>query len=494
MQKLSRALPSYEQEELSLWEETAKRKSIRRSLTEWCRLCGFEPARHHRLLIEKLEAVACGDIKRLAVFMPPGSAKSTYASKLFPAWLLQRHPTANILAASHTTELAEKWGRWVRNIVKEHSSELGITPSDDSQAAGRWALKSGGEYYAAGVGTGIAGFRAKYGLIDDPVRSRQDADSELIRDRIWDWYINDFRTRLVPGAAEVLIQTRWHEDDLAGRALNHQQWEVISLPAIAEANDQLGRYVGEPLWDDDAYHYGEQLLELQKSTPARTWSALYQQRPAPDDGDYFKADWLKPYDKAPAQDTLRVYGGSDYAVSADQGDYTVHVVVGLDPEGRMYLLDLWRKQAASDEWVEAFCDLVKEWKPIAWAEETGQIRSGVGPYIDRRQRERQAYVYRELFPTRGDKAVRAQSIRGRMALEGLYVPVNAAWYPALRSELLSFPAGKHDDVVDALGLVGQLLDRMTAGEHPAKPAKPENASGYQRHDGESRASHLSLIG
>src|SRR6478609_4764246 len=206
MQKLSRALPSYEQEELSLWEETAKRRSIRRSLTEWCRLCGFEPARHHRLLIEKLEAVACGDIKRLAVFMPPGSAKSTYASKLFPAWLLQRHPTANILAASHTTELAEKWGRWVRNIVKEHSSELGITPSDDSQAAGRWALKSGGEYYAAGVGTGIAGFRAKYGLIDDPVRSRQDADSELIRDRIWDWYINDFRTRLVPGAAEVLIQ------------------------------------------------------------------------------------------------------------------------------------------------------------------------------------------------------------------------------------------------------------------------------------------------
>ena len=491
---MQRALLNYEREELELLTETAKRRSIRRSLIDWCRLCGFEPARHHRLLIEKLEGVASGDIRRLAVFMPPGSAKSTYASKLFPAWLLQRHPAANILAASHTTELAEKWGRWVRNIVNEHASELGIAPSDDSQAAGRWSLQSGAEYYAAGVGTGIAGFRAKYGLIDDPIRSRQDADSELIRDRIWDWYINDFRTRLVPGAAEVLIQTRWHEDDLAARALNHQQWEVISLPAIAEANDQLGRYLGEPLWDDDDYHYGEQLLELQKTTPARTWSALYQCRPSPDEGDYFKVDWLKPYDKAPSLNTLRVYGGSDYATTSDGGDFTVHAVVGLDPEGRMYLLDLWRKQAASDEWVEAFCDLVKEWRPIAWAEETGQIRSGVGPYIDRRQRERGAYVYRELFPTRGDKAVRAQSIRGRMALEGLYVPIHASWYPDLRSELLSFPAGKHDDVVDALGLVGQLLDRMMAGEHPAKPEKPENMSGYRRYDDEHRPAHLSLIG
>lgn len=392
---------------------------------------------------------------------------------------MQRQPKANIIAASHTTELAEKWGRRVRNLVNEHSLVLGVSPSPDSQAAGRWSTASGAEYYAAGVGTGIAGFRAKYGIIDDPVRSRQDADSELIRDRIWDWYINDFRTRLVPGAAEILIQTRWHEDDLAGRALNHSKWHVISLPAIAEAGDQLGRSIGEPLWDDDAYGYGEQLQDLRKSTPARTWSALYQQRPAPEDGDYFKVEWLKPYEKAPDPKTLRVYGGSDYAVTSDGGDFTVHAVVGLDPEGRMYLLDLWREQAASDVWIEAFCDLVKQWKPMGWAEEQGQIRSGVGPFLDRRQRERGAYVFREQFPTRGDKAVRAQSIRGRMALEGLYVPTGAEWYPELRSELLSFPAGKHDDQVDALGLVGQLLDKMTSGRHPPKPEAPKNVSGYK---------------
>jgi hypothetical protein len=116
----------------------------------------------------------------------------------------------------------KKWGRRIRNLIAEHSATLGLTLSADSQAAGRWSLDTGAEYYAAGVGTGIAGFRAKLGLIDDPIRSRQDADSELIRDRIWNWYINDFKTRLVPHAAEILIQTRFQEDDLAGRALNHE--------------------------------------------------------------------------------------------------------------------------------------------------------------------------------------------------------------------------------------------------------------------------------
>ena len=193
------------------------------------------------------------------------------------------------------------------------------------------------------------------------------------------------------------------------------------------------------------------------------WAALYQQRPAPEEGDYFKAAWLKPYVTAPATDTLAIYGASDYAVTADGGDYTVHIVVGVDPDGHMYVLDLWRKQASSDEWVEAFCSLVKQWKPWEWGEEKGQIKAGVGPFLERMQRERQAYVYRREFPTRGDKAVRAQSIRGRMALDGLYVPQNAAWLPELRSELLSFNAGKHDDIVDALGLIGQLLDTISKG-------------------------------
>jgi hypothetical protein len=194
-------------------------------------------------------------------------------------------------------------------------------------------------------------------LIDDPIRSRQDADSELIRDRIWDWYINDFKTGLVPHASEILIQTRWHEDDLAGRALNHEEWRVISLPALAELGDPLGRAPGEPRWCDNDYGYGNHLIELSTKTPARTWSALYQQRPAPEEGDYFQVDWLRPYDKLPRR--YGYYGASDYAVTADGGDYTVHIAVGIDPEWRMYVLDLWRAQASADKWIEAFCDLVQ---------------------------------------------------------------------------------------------------------------------------------------
>jgi predicted phage terminase large subunit-like protein len=466
------------------------RRSIRKNLTEWCQFAGFDPARHHRLLIEKLEAVTRGDIDRLAVFMPPGAAKSTYASILFAPWYFGVYPDHCIIAASHTAELAEKWGRRVRNLLNEHSLILGTELAADSQAAGRWETSRGGEYFAAGVGGAIAGRRADLVVIDDPVRSREDADSELIRDKTWDWYKSDLYTRLKPGGRIVLIQTRWHEDDLAGRLLadmgaGGDKWEIISLPAIAEGNDPLGRQPGQALWPE--WENTNELDRKRRTIGPRDWTALYQQRPAPEDGDYFKAEWLKPYDKVPARETLRIYGGSDYAVTADGGDFTVHAVVGLDPEGRMYLLDLWRKQAAADEWVESFCDLVREWKPTEWAEEQGQIRAGIGPFLDRRQRDRNAFVYRRDFPVRADKAVRAQSIRGRMAIEGLYVPIHASWYPALRSELLSFPAGKHDDQVDALGLVGQLLDTISAGNKPADPDKSKNPSGYRGYDAEGRS-------
>lgn len=455
--------------------ELLRRRRIRASLTEWCRLNGYEPARHHELIIAELEAIARGEIDRLALFLPPGSAKSTYGSVLFPPWYLARRPDAAIIAASHTAELAERWGRKVRNLIAEHSLELGISVAGDNKAAGRWETSAGGEYFAAGVGGAIAGRRADLAVIDDPVRSREDADSKKVRDAQWDWYKFDLLTRLKPGAAIVLIQTRWHEDDLAGRILSEEgdRWRVISLPMEAEDNDPLGRSPGDPLWPE----WFTDQMRADAKRDARVWSALYQQRPVPDDGAYFLRDWLRPVDRLPPVETLRVYGGSDYAVTADGGDYTVHVVVGVDPEDRIYVLDVWRRQAASDEWVEAWCDLVRKWRPIEWAEETGQIKAGVGPFLDRRARERRAYCYRRQFPTRGDKAVRAQSIRGRAAMGGLYLPISAPWRAEFESELLRFPAGVHDDQVDALGLVGQLLDTMLSGRKP-EPANQRRAGGF----------------
>lgn len=410
------------------------------------------------------------------LLVPPRHGKSELASIRLPSWFLGRQPHKQFLSVSATEGLASDFGRAVRNTINspEYRAVFDTRLSEDSQAKGKWHTSDGGIYYALGIGGSVLGRGGDCILIDDPYASMQDAMSELTRKNVWDWYTGTAYNRLMPGGSIVVINHRMHEDDLCGRLLAQQaaggdQWEVVDLPAINDA--------GEALWPD-AYPI-ETLERIRKNTQPRFWSALYQQRPAPDEGDYFKADWLRPYEKAPDPKTLRVYGGSDYAVTADGGDFTCHAVIGLDPEGRMYLLDLWRKQASSDVWVEAFCDLVLQWKPMAWAEEQGQIKSGVGPFLDRRQRERKAYVVREQFPTRGDKAVRAQSIRGRMALEGLYVPVSAAWYPGLRSELLSFPAGKHDDQVDALGLVGQLLDKMLNGKRPSTPTRPREMSGYR---------------
>ena len=389
--------------------------------------------------------------------------------------------------------LAHDRTREARNLIGDHELILGISLSDET-AADRWRLHQGGEYKAAGVGTGIAGFRADLVIIDDPIRSREDADSEAVRNGHWEWYWGDVNPRVKPDASWILIQTRWHEDDLAGRILEASRnggdhWEVVSLPAEAEDNDPLGRQLGEFLWEDSEYGYDRFLRQQKANQLPRNWSALYQQKPTPDSGDFFKAEWLKPYHNAPARETMTIYGASDYAVTDNGGDYTVHVIIGVDPQNRMYLLDLWRKQASPDEWIDAFCDLVVKWKPMmSWAEEQGQIRGSIGPFLDQRSRQREAYVARQPFPTRGsNKAVRAQSIRGRMALDGLYVPERASWYAAFRAELLSFPAGRHDDQIDALGLIGQLLDKMVVGRPTAKPEETQQVgyAAYRSDSGDS---------
>lgn len=421
----------------------------------------YRTAKHHKIIAEQLERVERGEVDRLMLLVPPRHGKSELASKRLPAWFLGRQPHKQFLSVSATEGLASDFGREVRNIISspEYQAVFDTRLAEDSQAKGKWHTSEGGIYYALGIGGSVLGRGGDTILIDDPYSSMQDALSELTRKNVWDWYTGTAYNRLMPGGSIVVINHRMHEDDLCGRLLAQQaaggdKWEVVELPAINEA--------GEALWP--AAYPIESLERIKRNSQARFWSALYQQRPAPEDGDYFKAEWLRPYTTAPDKATLRVYGGSDYAVTADGGDFTVHAVVGLDPEGRMYLLDLWRKQAASDEWVESFCDLVREWEPMSWAEETGQIKSGVGPFLEKRMKQREAYVVREQFPTRGDKAIRAQSIRARMSLEGLYVPVGATWYADFRSELLSFPAGKHDDQVDAIGLVGQLLSRMIEGD------------------------------
>lgn len=475
-----------------------RRRAIRKSLTEWARFCGFEPALHHHLIIKELEALERGEFDRLAIAAPPGAAKTTYVSHLFPAWFLARHPKDLVLSGSHTQDFAErKIGRKVRNLVERHGPTLGIQMDTGSSSMADWALASGGGYRAVGVGVAVAGERADLGLVEDPFARWEDAQRPTVLEEAWDWYKGDFAPRLKPNAKRVIISTRFNELDLLGRVIERDTalglpWRYIRLPMIAGNDDPLGREPGGLLWPE--WFTQSQVIEARSD--ARKWSALYQQNPTPETGDYFKAEWFKPYTKAPDRKTLMVYGGSDYAVTSNGGDYTVHAVVGIDAEDRMYLLDLWRGQTASDVWVEKWCELVKEWKPIGWAEEKGQIEKSVGPFRDKVARERKAYCASELFPTSGgDKAVRAQSIRGRMGMAGggLYVPINAPWYPEFRSELVTFPAGKHDDQVDAMGLLGQLLDKMVGGPKPKKNEPDEKRDAYRSQADEYNSSSDSFM-
>lgn len=443
-------------------------------------------AQHHELILSAAERCINQRHGRLMLFMPPGSAKSTYGSVIVPSYAMGKYPGFRVIAVSYGSDLARKMGRKARSVVRQQKfTDLFDTEiSSESSAADEWALENGSEYMSGGLVNGaITGNRANLVVVDDPIKGRSEAESDKTRENVVAAFDDDVKTRLLPGGSIIIIQTRWHEEDLAGSILpigyngesgliecrDGQTWEVICLPAKAErADDPLGRQPGEFLWPEwfDRQHWA------QFERKPRTWASLFQQRPAPEEGDLFQSEWLLPYTVPPDRSTLTVYGASDYAVTADGGDYTVHIVVGIDAEGRLWLLDLWRAQTASDRWIEAFCDLVIQWKPMGWAEETGQIKASLGPFITRRQRERKAYVARETFPTRGDKAVRAQSIRGRMALDGLHVPINAEWYSAFRGELLTFPTGRNDDQVDALGLIGQLLDRMLDGRKPRPTTKP----------------------
>jgi predicted phage terminase large subunit-like protein len=440
-------------------------------LIEFGRELGYEAASHQQLLAEMLEAVERGDIRKLLFCLPPGSGKSIW-TQIFALWYMARRAGRAVLGASNVAELAERFGRRIRGWAQQHGQTLGVQLDDTTQSAGHWALTNKSTYTAAGLGQSILGLRASILLVDDPVRSRTEAMSETVRETVWEWYHSSARTRCIPGSSEIICMTRFFESDLAGMLLDRESdWTVVNIPAEAESEDNwLHRRPGEFLWPGP-YGYADMLQQVKRTTLPVIWSAMYQGRPAPEEGDYFKAEWFRPMTVMPARDHLHIYGASDYAVSEGRGDYTVHVVVGLDGDGTLYLLDCWRKQAASDESVEKFCDLVLQYKPIGWAQETGQINASLGPFMRTRQNARAAYVATETFPTRGDKSVRCQSIRGRLALNGMVVPTHTEWWPACRAEALSFPAAKHDDFCDALGLIGQVLDKMSS-PHVTKPKEP----------------------
>jgi len=394
---------------------------------------------------------------------------------LYPSWYLGRNPSKQIIAASHTAELAESFGRRVRNLCK--SPEYGrlfpgATLSDDSQAAGRWDTAAGGGYFAAGVGGSVTGRRADIVILDDVVRSREDADSERVRQKTWDWYVADLKTRLKPHGAIVLIMTRWHVDDLAGRLLEDQrhggeQWEIVSLPMIAGDNDPLGRAKGEQLWPE---WFTPDMIQ-QARRDSRNWAALYQQSPTVDGGNILKRDWWRIWPEGkPLPKCEHVFLSWDTAYS-DKGyrdnSYSAMTAWGVwydEQEARhaLLLLRAWHGQIDYPDLRRKARDLDKELQPDCHLIE----KKASGQSLIQDLRRIPSVRVRTYNPDK-DKITRAYSVQAMLEAGQVWAP-DRRWAEQLIESVAQFPSGAppSSDYTDTVTQALLYLRNSWWVEHP----------------------------
>jgi predicted phage terminase large subunit-like protein len=406
----------------------------------------FTLAPHHRIIIDQLERVERGELDRLMIAMPPRHGKSVITSTLFPAWYLGRHPERSVIASSYGQELASDFGRRVRNFVVDplHTT---IFPecrvADDSNAVHRFGTFSGGNYYAVGAGGPLTGRGADLLLIDDPIKSREQAYSSAERKSLQQWYETVAYTRLQPGGAVVLIATRWHESDLTGWLLEEhasEGWKVVSFPAIAETAEGWRRE-GEALWPEK--FPVETLERIKEAIGGAAWASLYQQRPTLEEGAVFKREWWRTYREQP--ECKRVIFSLDTAFKAGQSnDYSVIAIIG-ETETGYYLLHVWRGRAEFPELKRqavAFADI---WKPHAVLIEDAASGQSLIQAL-------QAETRLPVLPVRpqGDKQSRAAAVTPLVESGRVFLPEAAPWLRDFMDEASAFPAAPHDDQVDAL--------------------------------------------
>lgn len=482
-------------------EAELRKRQARKGLVPFTEatLSKYQAAAHHHLIAQKLEAVERGEIDRLMIFMPPRHGKSELVSVRFPAWFLGRNPDKQIIAASYAHKLAAKFGRQVRNIIA--GSEFqdlfpGVALSPDSEAKDLFNTAQEGAYLATGVDGSVTGSGAHIALIDDPVKGRKEAESETVRDNTWDWYQGDLYTRLMPGGAIVICQTRWHEDDLSGRLLEREgrkedggEWDVLELPAL----DVDGKALWPEWYDEDA------LERIRRGVGPRDFAALYQQNPQPDEGTFFKREWFKAYQKRPER--LHYYMTSDHAPGDDDAnDRSVVRVWGVDAQQNIWLVDGYRSTKTlndvlgielSDTGEQTLASfgalpLIKKWKPFAWFPENDNNWKSVAPFVTAAMRRMNVHCRVEpLSPHGSDKATKARAIQAKAAMGELHLPDTADGETVL-SELLSFPAGKHDDEVDCASAIGRALDQAHPAIVPVQDA-PERQQGryFRKREGDA---------
>lgn len=419
-------------------------------------------ANHLLMLSDKLTQVAAGKLKRLMVFFPPRHGKSELISKYFPAWYLGHHPDHRVILSSYEADFAASWGWKARNIFEEYAPEIfGLSVRSDSSARNRWDIVGHvGGMNTAGVGGAITGKGADLLLIDDPVKNAEDANSELKRDKAWDWYQSTAYTRLEPDGAIILIMTRWHPDDLGGLLLKEmeaggEQWDVLKFPAIAEEDDLFGRKVGEPLWKER--YPIESLKTIQSTVSAYWWAAMYQQTPYSQTGGTFKRQDFIIVEGGAQGDQVRFWDLA--ATEAKQGkdpDWTVGCLMS-EQGGRYWIKDIIRVRSEASE-VERVIKQAAQIDGINtrifMEQEGGASGKSLISYYARNVLK--GYSFEGVSST-GSKPIRAQPLAAAVSNGNVHL-VMAAWNTAFLEEAEQFPTTKaHDDQVDAASQAFNLL-------------------------------------
>ncbi len=439
---------SREQAQAHPWKQTPADFAAHLSGGRWL------PAPHLVMLSDWLMDAVAGRRPRIIVLMPPRHGKSEEVSYWFPQWFLERYPERRVILSSYESELASGWGRRVRNSIEEHQDRLWVRVAGDSSAAHRWDTTEGGGMYTVGVGGPLTGRGAHVLIVDDPVKNAEQAASPTYRDKAWEWWQSTAYTRIEPGGCAIVVMTRWNEDDLAGRILQQaadggEQWDVLSLPALAEENDPLGRALGEALWPER--YDAERLAEIKQTVGAYYWAALFQQRPAPREGNIFKREWFSiiEADRVPAEAQRVRYW--DKAATPDGGAHTAGVLMARTAEGIYLVEDVVRGQWSAGErdrvmMQTAQLDAQKYRNAVhIWTEQ--EPGSGGKESAEATVRQLAGYPVHAERAT-GSKEVRAEPFAAQCEAGNVRL-VRGPWNGDYLEEMASFPRGAFADQVDA---------------------------------------------
>ena len=484
--------------------------------------------------------VAEGKSPRLMLLMPPRHGKSELASIRFPAWHLGQYPHHELINVGYNLDLPMGFSRKVREVFRDPQYQA-IFPDavldPDSQSVEKWNTTKGGGFTAAGRGGGITGKGAHILIIDDPIKDQEEADSALVREKLWDWYQSTAYTRLAPGGGVLVIQTWWNDDDLAGRLQQAMamigkegapegidDFEIIKYPALSQqyeyrddvdpanpgpiirtdepidvANPPLGYSKHLTLLrpkdfclHEDRYPT-EALKRIRANMQPRIWSALFQQNPVPDEGMYFRKEYFRYQRQLPSPAGLRIYTAWDFAIGEKQAnDWTVGATILQDELDQLYVLEIFRMKGDSFQIVEAMLDVATRWGSMPGTgyllgAEDGQIWRAIEPLFKKRMVERRQYLPYEVLRPMTDKMARARPLQGRMQQGRVIFPEEAAWRAQAEQELLRFPAGVHDDVVDALAWAVQLC----MGKEPPQAYTPPPLKSWRDRLSESFAGSVS---